>query len=118
MVTKKLLGLEPLKEQDVAAVEKFIGNIKASFGKKIINIILYGSKARGDARFDSDIDLLVIIKNDDPVMRRKILQFAAKTSLDFDLLLGLMVMSEKRWLDHQGLSLYVNIQKDGILLES
>ena len=37
MVTKKLLGLEPLKEQDVAAVEKFIGNIKGYIKDIIIN---------------------------------------------------------------------------------
>jgi predicted nucleotidyltransferase len=34
------------------------------YGENIDSIILYGSRARGDARADSDIDILVVLKND------------------------------------------------------
>ena len=33
-------------------------------------IILFGSRARGDARPDSDVDLLIIKDSDEPVYRR------------------------------------------------
>ncbi len=36
--------------------------LKDFFGERLISLIVYGSVARGDARDDSDIDLLVIIE--------------------------------------------------------
>lgn len=33
------------------------------YGDKLINLVLYGSQARGDATEDSDIDIMVILKS-------------------------------------------------------
>jgi len=117
MAAKELLGLGSLANHEIAAIDNFVGKITKLFGDGIVKVILYGSKARGNARFDSDIDLLVILKQDDYRMRKAILQSAAKTSLDFDILLSIMAMSEVRWQEHQGLSIYTNIQKEGIPIE-
>lgn len=118
MVTKELLELKPLTPNEVAAIYAFVEKIKELFGEKIISVILYGSKARGDAQFDSDIDLLVLMIADDYLMRRVILQSAAKVSLDFDLLLSVMAMSKESWLEREGLYIYTNIQKDGIIIKT
>ena len=40
-------------------------------------IILFGSRARGDSRQDSDIDLLVINESSEPRYKRSILLYAA-----------------------------------------
>lgn len=39
--------------------------LQAAHGDRLKGVILYGSEARGDARTDSDIDILVLL--DDPV---------------------------------------------------
>lgn len=44
-------------------------------------IILFGSRARGDARSDSDVDLLVIKDSDEPPHRRVIPAYRALTGL-------------------------------------
>ena len=44
-------------------------------------IILFGSRARGDARPDSDVDLLVIKDSDEPPHRRVIPAYRALTGL-------------------------------------
>ena len=33
------------------------------YGEQIERVVLFGSQARGDARADSDIDLLIVLKN-------------------------------------------------------
>jgi len=44
-------------------------------------IILFGSRARGDARPDSDIDLLIIKDSDQPGYRRAIPAYRALTGM-------------------------------------
>jgi len=38
------------------------GRIEALYGERLVDVILYGSEARGDAGADSDIDLLVLLE--------------------------------------------------------
>jgi predicted nucleotidyltransferase len=45
------------------------GRIEALYGERLVDVILYGSEARGDAGADSDIDLLVLLEG--PVDRWK-----------------------------------------------
>jgi len=40
------------------------------------DIILYGSKARGDSREDSDIDLMIVIREGDRSVKKKIAYLA------------------------------------------
>jgi predicted nucleotidyltransferase len=44
-------------------------------------IVLFGSRARGDAKPDSDVDLLVIKDSDEPAHRRVIHAYRALTGL-------------------------------------
>lgn len=48
-----------------AAVE----HLRAAFGDKLVGVALYGSRARGEARPDSDVDLLVIARDLPPDSR-------------------------------------------------
>ncbi|KAM3094069.1 nucleotidyltransferase domain-containing protein [Phormidesmis sp. 146-35] len=47
-------------------LSKILAELKAQFemvhGDQLLHLILYGSQARGDAEFGSDIDVLVVLK--------------------------------------------------------
>jgi len=44
-------------------LERFLELLKETFGDSLVSLVLYGSVARGDAKADSDIDLLLILMN-------------------------------------------------------
>jgi type I restriction enzyme R subunit len=49
-----------LTDAERVAVEQFVERVRESLGKDLDSIWLYGSKARGDAAEESDVDLLVL----------------------------------------------------------
>jgi predicted nucleotidyltransferase len=53
-----------LSAQDAAAVEEFVRRVREAVGTNLITLKLFGSKARGQDVQDSDIDVLVVVRDD------------------------------------------------------
>lgn len=47
-----------------AAVTEAVARLREVYGDRLDRVILYGSYARGDARPDSDVDLLVVLRGE------------------------------------------------------
>ena len=46
-----------------AAAERYTGLLKDALGDNLVSVVLFGSVARGEARSDSDIDLLIVAEH-------------------------------------------------------
>lgn len=69
----------------------------AEYPGQVQSVLLFGSKARGDAGPESDIDVVVTLTNDDPNLRSAVRRLAARVSLEHDLLLSVQAVSRSRW---------------------
>jgi len=81
--------------------------------------ILYGSEARGDARVDSDIDLLILLEGDQRDFRReeKISGALYDIELSTGVLISPMILLRKQWENRPFKTpFYVNVMNEGIRL--
>jgi uncharacterized protein len=86
-----------LSANEVEAVTIFVEKLLDKFGQEIEDVRLFGSKARGEAGPDSDVDLLVRVKSSDYSLKHAILWLAAEVSLAHDLLLSPRVVPLVAW---------------------
>lgn len=80
-------------------------------------IILYGSKARGDFDKESDIDVLVLLENIvNWDLKEEIFSIAFELELKFDVIFGVTVYQKQFWYSSLGraMPLHWNVDKEGV----
>ncbi len=97
-------------------IKEFKLKIKKLYGSKLKEIILYGSWARNKANEDSDIDLLVIIKQDIIPGKEidRMIDIITEINLEYNVLLSVYPVSEK---DYQMVRspLLLNVRREGVV---
>lgn len=88
---------EHLSPHEERAIEVFVRRLLAEFGQDVTDVRLFGSKARGEAGPDSDVDVLVLVKRPDYALKHAILWLAAEVSLAYDVLLSPRVVPLAAW---------------------
>jgi len=79
-----------LSNEEQSWLDSFIRTIQQRFPDKIERVIVYGSKARGDAGPDSDLDVLVVLK-DDTVSRAGVRLIGYELALQTDVVPSILV---------------------------
>lgn len=82
-----------VKEKDKRVVERF-KNLMLERGVPLHSVVLFGSRARGDAEEDSDYDVLVVVEWLDRATRRTISRSAWEVGFEDCLLIAPVVVTK------------------------
>jgi len=72
----------------------FKNKIEEKFPEEKIKILVFGSKARGEASEDSDIDIIVTTKSDDRNLTREIRFIGYELEIENNIILSIQVLSK------------------------
>ncbi len=110
-----------LTETEQRALTDFITHLQAMYPSDILDVRLFGSKVRGNADAESDIDLLIIVAGEEMPLRRTVARLGSKIDLKYGVVLSELIMSQMRFewhrrhraplyraLAHESVSLWTN----------
>lgn len=113
----KTLAQIQLAPNDRAAIERAAEILRRQF--PIDRLILFGSKARGDDKPDSDIDLLVLTRERvDWRQHDAMLHVIFHLQLELEVMLSPVIIEAEEW-EHgvsQALPLRKEVDRDGVLI--
>lgn len=99
-------------------IQKLLKELKREltgiYGERLNGVYLYGSYARGDNQPGSDVDVMIVLTSyqryGDEIKRTS--ELNAKLSLDYNLSVSRVFMTEERW-KHEDSPLLRNVRAQG-----
>jgi len=84
-----------LNEKEAEVLEEFKRRVQERFPKELVNMLVFGSKARGDATQESDIDVIVITHSNDKKLAKNIRYTGYDLEIEHGIILSIQVYSER-----------------------
>ena len=113
-----MLRIKGLSKAEKEAIEEVKNRLVKKYGDRLLLLKLYGSKARGDSRKYSDIDLLAVVDKDSWGMRDKFFNETFEVMEKYDLrsLILTVVFDQKEYRFEKEIRtcFYENLERDGI----
>ena len=94
----------------------FSKRLRERLGNHIQQLVLFGSRARGDAEEGSDYDFMVVVDSEESDLKEKVLDTEVEFLNTFDELSACIIYDEKGWEWRKNSPLGINIAREGIAL--
>lgn len=110
--------VKQITKNENEALQTFIQRILDELGMQVLQIVLFGSKARGDSNADSDVDVLILANEENRRLQERINIIASQISLDREVLFNPVLIAKDRWakMANERFSICRNVERDGIML--
>lgn len=107
-----------MTSQTQVIAQDFKQAMQSLYGPRLDRVVLFGSHARGDHRHDSDIDFMVILR-DETITRldeiNRFLPTQSALSLKHNITVSILPVSSKKY-NHSALPVYHFARLEGITL--
>jgi|SRR6056297_1820838 len=105
-----------LSEEEESVIKRFKEALLERFPDKVVSVLVYGSKARGDFHDESDIDVLVIVRDSDWRFADQVRKIGYALDEAIDYRLSIQVMSEDKiaYLREKNFQFAQNLFRDAV----
>ena len=92
--------------------------LKSLLGTSLVKLVLFGSRARGDADPDSDVDVAIIVSGYDAQMKDRMLDVIAAIELEQGVPLSTLILSTTEYvrLLERERRIALDIEREGVAL--
>jgi len=97
-------------------INLFADTLRKLLGSRLKQIILFGSRARGDFSPDSDYDLLIVVDEVTPDIKEMINEVSSDFLYEYDRVFATIPVAENMFKTSIYNPLYMNVQREGINL--
>lgn len=107
-----------MDERDRALILEFKKKLSSDIEKHLKRLIVFGSRVRGEAAEDSDLDVIALVDAKTPDIEKKLEDIVYKVMWDHDFkpVISLKVFTESQFNNAltKGFSFYRHIEQEGI----
>ena len=86
-----------LTSEEQAWLDAYCRTVASRFGDLVEETIVFGSKARGDATEDSDLDILIVIREGDWSVKDAVTEPGYTSSVGSAVVPSFMVLTRQEW---------------------
>lgn len=114
----------PTDEEAARAISAFVRAVRSHYGERVKDIVLFGSRARGDYKPDSDADIAVILADGDWSIWREKMELAGiayDPLVEYGLYIQPWPISKSEWDEpsrHRNPRFVHNVQRDARPVEA
>lgn len=103
---------------DLTIAQEFVRRLAQHYDPTLFQVTLFGSRARGDADEESDLDLFVALKEDDPQGAVKTVadRIACELTLEYGILVSVFIADREFLKQHEGFAFLEAIKEEGVPL--
>ncbi|MBV8886104.1 MAG: nucleotidyltransferase domain-containing protein [Chroococcidiopsidaceae cyanobacterium CP_BM_RX_35] len=104
-----------MNEKLIAILAELRHYLEVLHGEQLVQVVLYGSQARGDAKPDSDIDILIVLQPpvDATAQINRTGDFVAALSLQHNTVVSRAFVSDEQFHNQNG-PFFRNVRREGI----
>jgi predicted nucleotidyltransferase len=101
-----------------AALADYVERVARLYPGEVLSVTLYGSQARGDAKTESDIDVLVVVQHATPALRQALADLAWQVQFEHGVVISDIIRDAEQFnrMRTNRFPFYQNIEREGVLL--
>lgn len=107
-----------MNEQDKALILEFKRKLPSDLAGHLKRIIVFGSRVRGEATEDSDLDVIALVDEKTPEIEKRLEDIIYQVMWDHDFkpIISLKIFSEAKFYDafNRGFSFYRHVESQGV----